>query len=75
MALAQGDVRRLAGMPGCVDAHQQARLRIGREEDIEIGPGLLFQALLHGIFQVDDDRVGAAGQSLGDALGTRRRDK
>lgn len=73
MTAAQFDIGAMAGMLWRVDAHQQASLWIGGEKAIEMGAGLDLEALLHGVFQVDDDRVGTDGERLGDALRAARR--
>jgi len=68
-------VRGLLGMGWRVDAHQQARRRVGREEGIEVAPRLCLKVLRDRILEVDDDRVGAARQRLGNALRAGRRDE
>ncbi len=68
-------VRGLLGMGWRVDAHQQARRRVGSEEGIEVAPRLCLKVLRDRILEVDDDRVGAARQRLGNAFRAGRRDE
>src|SRR5690606_41384464 len=57
------------GRGGIVDAHPQADLGMGAQEIAQGFAGAVFGQVLDGVFEIDDDGVGAAGQRLGNAFG------
>src|SRR5450830_1403185 len=75
MASAQVQIRSMRPVPWGIHTNQNPYFGAVAQKTLQVVSGLLLEGFLHGILQVDNDPVRAAGDGFWDALWPRGRNK